>query len=148
LNTYTIRDFRGGEQVKFYEKITEKDQNGIESFSIINLFPELTNNHIYHSLYKNFYSIYTSVKKNSVQLDNLKTQTSNSLVLYTSVFFDIRVTPYMHAFGQHLHQFKALYPNLNDFNQEGHEKFNDMETTYYFRCTNKDETCISQLNYS
>jgi hypothetical protein len=149
-NTYKIRDFRGGDQLKFYEKITLRDQN-TEINSIESLFPELNSpeNMLLaeniQSLYREFYSIYTSVKTNTTDVDDIKKRTSQWLKLYTSTYFDMRVTPYMHAFGHHLHEFKSLYPNLNDFNQEGHEKFNDVETSYYFRCTNKKEKYINQL---
>lgn len=51
----------------------------------------------------------------------------------------------MHAFGKHLHQFQSLYTNTNYFNQEGHDKFNDIETINYFRATNRKGNYMNQL---
>ena len=45
------------------------------------------------------------------------------------------VTPYMHAFSQHISEFLELYQNVPYFNQQGLEKFNDTSSKDYFRST-------------
>jgi hypothetical protein len=146
-NTYKIRNLRGGDQIKFYKKIIEKDENNVEIHSIERMFPELGSNlsSNIQSLYRDFFSIYTAVKTNSTDVYDIKIRASQWLKLFTNTYLQRQVTPYMHAFAHHLYQFKELYPNLNDFNQEGHEKFNDIETAYYFRATNKKHNTINQL---
>ena len=42
----------------------------------------------------------------------------------------------MHAFSQHIPEFLKLYGNVNIFNQQGLEKYNDQSSKDYFRSTN------------
>jgi hypothetical protein len=142
---YMIRNLKGVDQIRLYEKLTETDQNNVEINSLTRLVPEVPECQDIQTLYKEFYSIYKSLKLNSNDVDELKVRTSGWLNIFTRVFIQKKVTPYMHAFAHHLHQFVALYPNLNDYNQEGHEKFNDIETTFYFKSTNKKETTLDQI---
>ena len=46
------------------------------------------------------------------------------------------VTPYRHAFSQHIPEFLKLYGNVNYFNQHGLEKYNYQCSKDYFRSTN------------
>ena len=55
---------------------------------------------------------------------------------YYSLYTAASVTPYMHAFAQHVPEFLKLYGNINLFNQQGLEKYNDQCSRDYFRSTN------------
>jgi hypothetical protein len=147
--TYVIRDFRGLEQTRFYNQLCRiNPQTGEYAFNLSTLFPELPKIKNIDSLYKKFYYIYTRVKQNAMEAADIKHQTHEWLELFVSTYDEKRVTPYMHIFVHHLHEFKSLDENINDYNQEGHEKFNDLCTTKYFRATNHqitDNKAIRQL---
>ena len=46
------------------------------------------------------------------------------------------ITPYIHAFVNHVPEFLGLHGSLNLFNQQGLEKFNDVTTKIFFKGTN------------
>ena len=50
------------------------------------------------------------------------------------------VTPYMHIFSAHLHEFKQINGTINSFNIQGLEKLNDLTTSQFFRATNRRKT--------
>jgi hypothetical protein len=135
---YKIRDFRGGEQTRMYNKMCEKNHQGEYIFSLENIFPvSIDQINEIDKLYKDFYKTYIDVKEKRIEPQQVKTQSHNWLDNYAKIYTTMRVTPYMHSFAQHLHEFQSIYENVNDFNQEGHEKFNDMCKRYYFGSTNK-----------
>jgi hypothetical protein len=144
-NQYKLRDFKGGEQTRFYEKITEKNEMNMEANSIDKMFPQLKKGSNIHALYKSFFDIYISVKKKQIESSEIKKRSSHWLQLYVETYGRGKVTPYMHAFAHHLHEFQSLYDDINSFNQEGHEKFNDLETKNYFNATNRSNKSINQL---
>ena len=46
------------------------------------------------------------------------------------------VTPYIHALFFHVPEFLIMHNNLNYFNQQGLEKYNDISSKHYFRASN------------
>ena len=54
---------------------------------------------------------------------------------FNRLYLTSDVTPYMHAFSQHMSEFLELYQNVSYFNQQGLEKFNDTSSKDYFRST-------------
>ena len=56
------------------------------------------------------------------------------------------VTPYIHAFANHVCEFLYQYHNISFFNQQGLEKLNDTTTKMFFRGTNmKGKDALKQL---
>ena len=51
--------------------------------------------------------------------------------LFTSIFQSKDVTPYMHAFAQHVPEFLCPYGNIVIFSQQGLEKLNDLTTKHF-----------------
>ena len=51
----------------------------------------------------------------------------------------------MHAFECHLHEFVQELGDINSFNQQGHEKLNDMTSVQYFRGTNRHKEYLDQI---
>ena len=97
------------------------------------------------ALFKDFYEIYIGVIKNELNSFSVKDLTSKWLELFLDTFHSSKVTPYIHIFCAHLHEFQYLYGNVNLFNQQGLEKLNDLTTIDYFRSTNKSEKSLIQI---
>ena len=97
------------------------------------------------ALFKDFYEIYIGVIKNELNSFSLKDLASKWLELFLDTFHLSKVTPYIHIFCAHLHEFQYLYGNVNLFNQQGLEKLNDLTTIDYFRSTNKSEKSLIQI---
>ncbi|RNA40268.1 hypothetical protein BpHYR1_045704 [Brachionus plicatilis] len=74
-----------------------------------------------------------NVKKNSLTPDLIQSKTEH------------HVTPNIHAFCSHVHQFQKFHGDINLFNLQGLEKLNDQTTIQYFRASNKREKKIEQL---
>jgi hypothetical protein len=63
--------------------------------------------------------------------------TARWLGFFIDVSESVKVTPYIHVFCNHVHEFIQEHGNINTFNEEGLEKLNDISTLQYFRSTNK-----------
>jgi hypothetical protein len=145
---YKLRDMKGGEQTRLYKRICEKNQQGEFVFNLRSTFAEIVDITQIDELYKGFYKTFIDVKEKRVEPEQIKIQAHNWLSNYVKTYGPAKVTPYMHSFAQHLHEFQTIYDNVNDFNQEGHEKFNDMSKSYYFGSTNKqtkNNKCLKQI---
>lgn len=92
-----------------------------------------------------FYEIVNQVKGVQLEASEVKQRTRQWLELFLSVYNKATVTPYMHAFVAHLHEFVHLYKDINAFNCQGLEKLNDISTAQYFKGTNKRETALHQM---
>ena len=62
-----------------------------------------------------------------------------------SNFFADEVTPYIHIFVSHFHEFMELHGDQNIFNQEGLERLNYDVRQIYHKSTNKKESYIDQI---
>ena len=84
-----------------------------------------------------FFKLYEKVKLNHLSHEKLKEDTLNWLGPFLSVFSHEDMTPYIHVFVYHLHEFVQLYGNINLFNLQGLEKKNDIVTTQFHHTTNR-----------
>ncbi len=62
------------------------------------------------------------VKNQLYSPETIKIETIKWLSLYISIYGPYCITPYIHIFACHLHEFTAVFDNINDFNQQGFEK--------------------------
>jgi hypothetical protein len=74
--------------------------------------------------------------------DIIKQQTEEWLNNFLKIYPSEEITPYMHIFVSHLHQFSRIYFDIHKFNMQGVEKTNDKLIQAYFGGTNK------QINYN
>ena len=97
-------------------------------------------------LFKGFYQIYLGItSENPFTSSEIREYTSVWLALFLQTFHTSTVTPYIHVFACHLHEFQELYGNVNLFNQQVVEKLNDIITIDYFRSSNRSNKCLSQI---
>jgi hypothetical protein len=96
-------------------------------------------------IWSSFYGIMQYMKDcKSIDPIKIKMKTQKWIKLFCKVYHIKHVTPYMHAFANHLHQFYEN-GNLYYYNLEGLEKLNDLTTIEYFKSTNKRENATFQL---
>lgn len=96
-------------------------------------------------IWMDFYETVQLVKGVELEAAELRQRTRDWLKLYLTVYDKKTVTPYMHAFVAHLHEFVRLYKDINAFNCQGLEKLNDISTGQYFKGTNKHGTALHQM---
>lgn len=134
---------QGPHRIKVFNRIVND-----ESFlKLLESMPKIEKPEEIYSLWKDFYSILTSIKSEQLpDLDYTQGLINNWFVKYVSLYTQTSVTPYMHMFNHHLiDQFKK-YGNINYFNTQGLEKLNDLSTMDYFKATNKkDDYCFQIL---
>lgn len=75
----------------------------------------------------------------------LKNKTHEWFKLFRSYYHGDVVTPYIHIFVSHFHEFLEMHGDLNLFNQEGLEKLNFDVRQIYRKSTNKKEGYIDQI---
>lgn len=130
----TWRDLVGPEKVRLFENLCLKQ-----------IIPDHEKFEALDRIWRMFYEILQDVKEVKVVPDDLKKRTSEWLELFLTVYAKTTVTPYMHAFVFHLHEFVHLYRDINAFNCQGLEKLNDISTGQYFKSTNKGATALHQM---
>jgi hypothetical protein len=97
-------------------------------------------------LFKMFYIVYLGItSENPYTSSEIREITSVWHALFLQTFHSSKVTPYIHIFVCHLHEFQELYGNVNLFNQQGVEKLNDLITIDYFKSTNKSNKYLTQI---
>ena len=148
--------FKFFESQKNFEKIDYKSLNGPEKhriFSKIKIHEIIDGDdeemlelgYTIVSIWTDFYDIFNEVKNNELAHDEVKTKTSDWLKNFLKIYERNKVTPYMHTFIAHLHEFVELYEDVNQFTTQGLEKMNDLCTGYYFRSNNKKDNALIQL---
>jgi hypothetical protein len=100
------------------------------------LLPDLDQCRKKNEIFKTFFDTYCGIRDNILNEDQIKSSASKFMDLFVS-FYGSNLTPYMHCFVSHLHEFRELYGDFNKYNQEGLEKLNDLTTMDYFRSTNR-----------
>ena len=130
----TWRDLVGPEKIKLFE-----------AFNLKEIFPEHDNLESLQKLWDDFFEIITAVKRVELSHIEVKQSTEEWLELFLSIYNKTTVTPYIHAFVAHLHEFVFLYKDINAFNLQGLEKLNDMTTYQYFKGTNKHKNALTQI---
>ena len=113
------------------------------------MFPNLQNCVKVDDLWRNFFNIYVSVKNNAYPIETrvevIKENAKSWVKDFISIYQSVNVTPYIHAFGQHLREMINLHGDVSLYTMQGLEKLNDMTTCHYFSSTNRSETYLHQL---
>ena len=121
------------------------------------LFPTLANVEKIVSIWSNFYKIITDIQKRIIGHEQIKVQTMDWLTLFLQIYSSAHITPYIHQFVYHLHEFEKIYGNsyinINSFSLQGMEKKNDIITCQFYKGSNhhkknnkkKTEDFLSQL---
>lgn len=128
------RDLVGPEKNRLFENLRLEE-----------VIPERKDLVLLQKIWDNFYSIIKLVRNNELNSDDLKQRTRDWLTDYLKIYPKTSVTPYMHAFVSHLHEFVFLYQDINAFNCQGLEKLNDISTNQYFKGTNKRSSALRQM---
>ena len=98
-----------------------------------------------NSIWKEFREIYNQIKKQQLNNSEVKFKTKQWLNQFTTIYDAKHITPYMHCFGNHLHEFIEMYDDVNNFNVEGLEKLNHMTHSHVFRATNRNKDYLKQI---
>ena len=130
----TWRDLVGPDKIKLFE-----------AFDLKEIIPEHDNLESLQKLWDDFFEIITAVKRVELSHIEVKQSTEEWLDLFLTIYNKTTVTPYIHAFVAHLHEFVFLYKDINAFNLQGLEKLNDMTTYQYFKGTNKRDNYLMQI---
>lgn len=80
-----------------------------------------------------------NVKTFMISSEVIKKETSEWIQLYSEIYGESAITPYMHIFHSHLSDFVNDLGDINDYNMQGFEKQNDQLTQDYFGATNKQK---------
>ena len=123
------RDLTGPEKPRLFQHI-----------NIPRLFPEIKEKKTIQELWDKFYDMYMSIISENPSADTLKKDTQAWVMKYLRVYQTKNVTPYIHAFAMHIHEFVDLYGSLAPFSQQALEKLNDITTIQYMRATNRHHT--------
>lgn len=124
-NSITIKDFTGPQKIKIFQRISFEELY-LEADRIDNI----------KFLWNDYVEIFNLVKKVEIPWDELKIRTKNWQKVFLDVYHSNEITPYIHAFVHHLHEFVKLYEDVDQFTLEGLEKLNDQTTRQVFRGTN------------
>jgi hypothetical protein len=130
----TWRDLVGPEKIRLFE-----------NFDLIEIFPEHDKLESLQKLWKDFFDIINAVKRVQIEHLDVKRRSQEWLDLFLTIYNRTAVTPYIHAFVAHLHEFVYLYKDINAFNLQGLEKLNDLTTGQYFKGTNRSDTALTQI---
>jgi hypothetical protein len=122
------RNLTGPEKIRLFQNI-----------NFINTFPSIDKKKRakLQVVWKEFLSIFKYIKRGYQNPDLIQKMTARWLGFFTDVSESVKVTPYIHVFCNHVHEFIQEHGNINTFNVEGLEKLNDISTLQYFRSTNK-----------
>ena len=130
-NKIKIRDLQGPEKKKLFNEVDLK------------LFAP-NNEKIIKTdkLWKDFMSIFNDIKSNQLNTEDTKKKTKDWLLDFAKLYDVAHITPYMHCFSNHLHEFVEMYGGINQLNLEGLEKLNDF---FLFRATNMHADYLAQI---
>ncbi len=131
------RDFSGPEQLILLKKYDVKAH-----------FPNLDNVDKISDLWSDFLNILMFLKscKSRKHSNFVKDQTKNWMTKFCQIYQKCSVTPYMHIFHAHIHEFIDLYGNIFTFSQQGLEALNRVYGKNFFQSTNHRGTeALGQL---
>lgn len=103
-------------------------------------------NQLINDVWVDFWEIYIKIKKNMIDSPNMKQDTVNWIEKFKLAYNEEHITPYMHAFVHHFHQFIDLHGDINMYNEQGIEKLNDLTTSQFYRNTNKKKFIRQLIN--
>ena len=132
--TIKIRDLQGPEKKKVFNEIDLRTfaQDNVKVIKI-------------NELWKDFMLIFNRIKSEDISKEYIKTKTKAWLLSFSDLYDASHITPYMHCFGNHLHEFVDLYGAVNKFNLEGLEKLNHLTHSHVFRATNMHSNYLTQI---
>ena len=113
--------------------------------SIYLLFPALERKQCIQKLWSDFFDLINCLGKTECDAVDFEGRARDWIRLFTSIYQTKDVTPYMHAFAQHVPEFLRLYGNIVIFSQQGLEKLNDLTTKHYQRATNHHYDALKQV---
>ena len=116
-----FRELRGNEKLIVFSLI-----------DLVELFPTINDVFNKNDVMCDFHSIYLSIRDNNIDSDEIERLTSQFLIEYSEAFMITTITPYLHCFICHLHEFRKLHGDFNLFNQQGLEKLNDITSEQVF----------------
>lgn len=122
------RDLTGPEKLKLFKNI---------DFELF--FPDDNEKEKLKVLWTLFMEIVDDLKldyKTDQAIANLKDKMTKWFGIFLTLYRAKDVTPCMHAMYHHVPEFLKLYGNLNMYNQQGMEKYNDIASKDYFRSSN------------
>jgi hypothetical protein len=127
--------------------IIESDRYKIfENLDFIKLIPDFHRSNLITKIWKDFnelYKYYKTVQKDTT-VSYLKGISMKWFELFLSAYHPNNVTPYIHAFAYHLHDFVSLDENY-DFNQQSYKNLNEFISNNYFKSTNRHANYLHQL---
>ena len=135
-NKLYLRDLLGPDRKKVYSQLQEHF-NG-------SLLPGLNKLEKIKYIWLKFYEIYNSIKNHQMKSKEIKEETKHWLSKFLQTYPENNITPYIHAFVFHLHEFVKKYKLINFFNLEGVEKRNDLIKYQIFSATNRQKQTISR----
>ena len=118
------RDLKGPEKVLLFQKIDISD-----------LLPQYEKSGQVQVLWNDFINLIGDLKlsyDSSDSISQFDARIKQWITDFNRLYLTSDVTPYMHAFSQHISEFLELYQNVSHFNQQGLEKFNDTSSEDYF----------------
>ncbi|CAF1266255.1 unnamed protein product [Didymodactylos carnosus] len=101
-------------------------------------------------LIKDFFDILDQCKISTALLEqehvfNLKQRCEQWGLDYARLFGVDQITPYIHVFSSHLHEFYDRFNNLNTFSLQGVERLNELLTRDYFGGSNRKGEFFKQM---
>ena len=87
-------------------------------------------------LWVDFIDLTNSLSQRNCDSIEFDQPANNWINLFTSIYKNKDVTPYIHCLGMHVSQFLDLHGNIILFTQQGLEKLNDMITIHFRRSSN------------
>ncbi len=131
----TWRDLTGPEKVRLFQNI-----------NIPTLFPSLEHKDELQTLWKDFFYLIQLLGESECVASDFEDRAKAWVRDFTSLYQSKDVTPYMHAFAQHVPEFLRLYDNnIVIFSQQGLEKLNDLTTKHFQRASNHQEGALKQV---
>ncbi len=109
----------------FYLKeksLQHRDLQGPEKkkiFSDINLVNYAENNEKIkqtETIWKDFLKIFNQIKKKELSVEKIKNETIDWLLNFAKIYDASHITPYLHCFANHFHEFVESYGCVNQFN--------------------------------
>ena len=131
-----FRDLRGAEKLVVFNKI-----------NLIKLFPDIEDVNSKNNVIQDFNTIYLKIRDNLIQAEEIQILTSQFLIEYLETFMISTISPYLHCFVCHLHEFRLLHQDFNLFNQQGLEKLNDLTSEQVFKATNRKRKETGKTSY-
>ena len=129
-----LRDLQGPEKKKLFSNVDLKVYS-----------PENQKLRMVNKLWIDFMTIFNKIKGNDANKDIIKNSTKQWLLSFSELYRASHITPYMHCFGNHIHEFIDLYGGFNQFNLEGLEKLNHLTHSHVFRSTNMHSDYLTQV---